>query len=298
MDNPYFVISYEGEKMMLFRTACLCVIIFFILMASPVFAEDAQRVSVEVNGQLLSFDQADYMLAGGRILVPSQHIFAELEAKYSWNEKTQTITVAKGNRTIALALGKSTAVINGKTVKVEQPARIVHDRTMVPLRLVSEALGAKVGWDQETRTAFVDTLEKKLGIMEKGMLALAAQGKVKGFEFALGTLRTEIETKCGKPVESFYYEGGEFFTYAACDCIIYYDESNAASIFWLGRERIGNVKTADVRKILGKPRWEEESQTHIIYLLYYPAGKNSIMFRSSSKNGTINGLWLSDRLWE
>lgn len=286
--------------MMIFRSACFLLIVFFACMAGTASAEEAQRVSVEVDGDVLSFEQADYIVAGGRILVPYQQIFAELEAKQSWNGKTKTITASKGTRQVVLTVGKSIAVINGKKVQIEQPARIIGDRIMVPLRLVSEALGAKVSWDLETRTAFVDMREKTLGIMENGMLALAAQGEVKGFPFALGTARTEIEEQWGKPGESFYYEGGEFFIYKGCDCAIFYNETNQASILWLTSAKIGHVKTADVRQILGKPKWEDEDQTHTGYLLYYPAdnNSNSIMFHASSKNGTIVSLWLSDRLWE
>lgn len=286
---------------MVFRSACVLLIaIFTFFAAETASAEVTQRVSVEVDGEVFSFEQADYILTGGRILVPDQHLFVRLGAKNSWNEKTKTITATKGTRKLALTVGKSIAVINGKKVKVEQPARIIGERTMVPLRLASEALGAKVSWDPETRTAFVDMREKKLGIMDKGMLSLGAQGKVKGFPIELGTLRTEVEQKWGKPSEIFYYEGGQFYMYKVCDCAIFYNESNAASILWLGSANIGHVKTADVRQILGKPKWEEESQTYTEYLLYYPTGSssNSIMFRSSSKNGTVNSLWLSDRLWE
>lgn len=49
-------------------------------------------------------------------------------------------------------------LVNGKEVKSDVPAVIMNGRTMVPLRFVSEAFGANVGWDDSTATATVKPL--------------------------------------------------------------------------------------------------------------------------------------------
>lgn len=46
-------------------------------------------------------------------------------------------------------------IVNGKEIEPETPAFIENERTMVPLRFISEALGLKVGWDNDTRTVTV-----------------------------------------------------------------------------------------------------------------------------------------------
>ncbi|MFZ5826615.1 MAG: stalk domain-containing protein [Bacillota bacterium] len=53
--------------------------------------------------------------------------------------------------TIRLPIDSPTATVNGRTVTLDAPAMIVENRTLVPLRFVSEALGAEVGWNGETR---------------------------------------------------------------------------------------------------------------------------------------------------
>ena len=53
--------------------------------------------------------------------------------------------------TIRLPIDSPTATVNGQTVTLDAPAMIVENRTLVPLRFVSEALGAEVGWNGETR---------------------------------------------------------------------------------------------------------------------------------------------------
>jgi len=47
-------------------------------------------------------------------------------------------------------------VVNGKEVEGDVPALNVKGRTLIPLRLVAETLGAEVGWDAATYTARVD----------------------------------------------------------------------------------------------------------------------------------------------
>lgn len=46
-------------------------------------------------------------------------------------------------------------VVNGKAVHGEVPGINMEGTTLVPLKVVSEALGAKIGWDQATSTASV-----------------------------------------------------------------------------------------------------------------------------------------------
>lgn len=277
-------------------------LLFLLMFAAPAWASEyrqAKPVSGEVDGHIISFEQQDYVILNERILVPPEKLLSLLEAKYSWNEKSKTLTADRGSRRIVLTVGKPTANVNG-TVKRAMPSVQLHNsRPIIPLRLVSEALGAKVEWYSDTRTAIVITKPKKLGIVQKELLTIAAEGKMKGFPFPLGTPRQVIEKSLGTPIADDYYEGGQFFLYANCHCSLLYNEKHQLSILWLGREKIGMLRTADIRRILGKPKWEDNSATHDgIYFLYYPAGKNSITFHASSKHGVIDSLWLIDRPWE
>lgn len=58
---------------------------------------------------------------------------------------------------IVLRIGGYAAEVDGKSVALDQPAYIERatNRTMVPLRFVSEALGAKVDWDAATQTVTI-----------------------------------------------------------------------------------------------------------------------------------------------
>lgn len=51
--------------------------------------------------------------------------------------------------------------VNGKSISMDTPAQIINGRTMVPVRFVSEALGAKVSWDEKTSTVIIATDKDK-----------------------------------------------------------------------------------------------------------------------------------------
>ncbi|MCL6446602.1 MAG: hypothetical protein K6U04_00385 [Armatimonadetes bacterium] len=61
----------------------------------------------------------------------------------------------KGGADIVLKIGAEAATKNGKTVQLAQPAQIINDRAMVPLRFISEALGASVEWEEDTQTVHI-----------------------------------------------------------------------------------------------------------------------------------------------
>lgn len=79
-------------------------------------------------------------------------IFEALGASVSWDARTFTVTGTKGSTVVTITLDAPEATVNGTYVPLAQPARLIGSRTYVPLRFVSEALGARVGWDGETAT--------------------------------------------------------------------------------------------------------------------------------------------------
>jgi len=111
----------------------------------------APAIAVNINGQQLNFDVPP-IVQQGRTLVPLRAIFQALGAAVTWDQNTQTISASKGNTQISLKPGESVANKNGTKVKLEVPATIVDGRTMVPVRFVSESLGAQVSWDESTRS--------------------------------------------------------------------------------------------------------------------------------------------------
>lgn len=115
----------------------------------------AADAKVYLDGNMLAFDVPP-VIEEGRTLVPLRAIFEALGAEVTWDGDTRTVTAQKEQVKIQLQIGSNTACINNQPVELDVPARIVNDRTLVPLRFVGEALGAEVDWDGATRTVRIE----------------------------------------------------------------------------------------------------------------------------------------------
>lgn len=107
-------------------------------------------VRVILNGRTLQFDVPP-IIEDDRTLVPLRVIFEALGAGVEWDGTTQTVKAERHGTIIMLVIGGG-AHINDQSVELDVPAKIVNDRTLVPLRFVSEAMGCRVDWDGATRT--------------------------------------------------------------------------------------------------------------------------------------------------
>lgn len=124
--------------------------------ASAASVQQAQfeEVNVTIDGVLQHFPQSA-ILYKGSTMVPMRGVFEALKAEVKWDGATQTVTATKGDTTIKLTIGNNYAYVNGQKVALTAEAIIVNGSTMVPLRFVAEALGAKVEWDGDTKTAII-----------------------------------------------------------------------------------------------------------------------------------------------
>lgn len=107
-----------------------------------------------VNGESSYFSK-DGINQNGTTLVPLRGIFETLGATVLWNQKDKTITAKKNGKTIWLKVGSKSAKVNGNKVAVTVAPIVKDGKVFVPLRFVSEALNATVGWNQETATVTI-----------------------------------------------------------------------------------------------------------------------------------------------
>jgi len=111
----------------------------------------APYVRVFVDGSPVAFDQAP-VIANGRVLVPLRGVFERLGATVAWDPALQTVLAQRAATSVSLRIGSPQAFVNGQPQVMDVPALLVGGRTMVPLRFVSQTLGADVNWDAATST--------------------------------------------------------------------------------------------------------------------------------------------------
>ncbi|GAX89988.1 hypothetical protein EFBL_1614 [Effusibacillus lacus] len=132
----------------------------------PFFAaEKSSVVTVYIDGKQQTFDPPAQVV-NGRTLVPLRAIFEKLGAKVDWEDATQTVKASKDGKKVQLRIGSNKAYVNEEERTLDVPAQLIQDRTMVPARFVSEALGAKVGWDGELQSVFVQTRQDVVAVLE------------------------------------------------------------------------------------------------------------------------------------
>ena len=90
-------------------------------------------------------------IVDGRTMAPLRFVGEVLGAEVIWDGETQQVAYTAGERRITLTVGQATATIGGYDVVMDIPPMIINDRTMVPVRFVSQWLGAIVRWDEALR---------------------------------------------------------------------------------------------------------------------------------------------------
>ena len=111
-------------------------------------------VYVKFDGNILGFDVPP-IIEDGSTLVPMRFLFEQMGADVEWDGKTKTTTATLGYKEITFSIDNVNARINNKPAKMDVPARLINDKTMVPLRFLSENMGYDVDWDADSRTAII-----------------------------------------------------------------------------------------------------------------------------------------------
>jgi hypothetical protein len=100
-------------------------------------------------------------ITSGRTMVPLRFIGEALNAKIDWEPSSRRVSYELGDMKLYFWVDKKEAKINigpkyTKTIPLDVAPVIVQGRTFVPVRYVSEFLGAKVGWEASSQTVSVD----------------------------------------------------------------------------------------------------------------------------------------------
>lgn len=136
------------------------------LLLSSVFTFNVlaqENPSVVLNGTKLAFDVPPQII-NGRTLVPFRAIFETLGYEVFWDEENR---IAMGAHTgkdliVGFKIGYpatfSAKVSDSKKlneIPIDVPAQVVNNRTMIPLRALSDSIGANVQWDGNTSTVYI-----------------------------------------------------------------------------------------------------------------------------------------------
>lgn len=114
-------------------------------------------VTVTVDGNTLQFPLQDPIIIDGRTLVPMRTIFEALGADVQWIDENgvKSIIASTDSTTINMTIDSDKFYVNGEEKILDVPAQLINDKTLVPIRAVSESLGCSADWDNETKTVII-----------------------------------------------------------------------------------------------------------------------------------------------
>ena len=160
-------------------TFCAITALVMIVLVGPVITNaNTEDIRVFLDGEILAFDVPPQII-NGRTMVPFRVIFEALGASVEWEEEFQQISArenfGRGLVSVHLTIGQGemfveTRVDNSNVpmgvaitglystterVALDIPPQIVDNRTLVPLRSVSQSLGAEVDWCGDSRVVTI-----------------------------------------------------------------------------------------------------------------------------------------------
>jgi len=160
-------------------------VLFIALSSLPLQQVNAQgEITVKFNDKKLEFDVKPYV-KDGRTLVPFRKILEEFDTEVSWDGEKQIVTAKKNTTEIYLKIGVNYAYVNGSKVNLDVPPEISGGRTFVPLRFISENLGAEVSWEGSTNTASIT--------YNNNTYKIGQQGSYKDLMFNISKIDTSSE---------------------------------------------------------------------------------------------------------
>ena len=95
------------------------------------------------------------LVKGGQIYVPLRSMFEAMGATVTSSADGKTVTATKPGASVSVTLGKNIVVVNGEERPLDVAPILYRGIVLVPVRVLSEALGAYVQWVPERRVVVV-----------------------------------------------------------------------------------------------------------------------------------------------
>ncbi len=207
----------------------LIVVLVMAMSISTAFGYSKTDIEIKPGDNIARVDGKEAVLdvpakiINNRTMVPLRFIAESMGFFVDWDPISRTVIIGEGNY-ILLPIGSSTATVNGVGVSLDSPAIIENSRTLVPIRFVSENLGAKVDWDPKARIASIEfssqmdkaielyggeasAIEKKVLDALDDAFAYEVATKLAGFGDALdGSGFHLVGSKAGKEASEYVFD--------------------------------------------------------------------------------------------
>ena len=140
-------------------------LIGLIIMSGFAASASSAAIKLEIDGKNVASDVAP-IVKDGRTLVPIRIVAETLGAQVDWSASQQKATITTAAYTLVFTIGSASYTVNGSSKTLDVPPEIINGRTMVPLRVISESIGATVNYDNAANTAKVNYFTEMSGTVK------------------------------------------------------------------------------------------------------------------------------------
>jgi len=163
-------------------------------MSLQASAQSPGQYSVAINGTPVNLSPAP-IERGGRVFVPLRGVFENLGASVVYN--AGQINATTSTHSVSLRVGSNQAIVDGATQALESAPFILGSSTYVPLRFISQALGAGVNYESSNRLVSITTNGSMGGSVSTSRTTLPAGTSI------VGTLTRDLSTKTAQVGDTF-----------------------------------------------------------------------------------------------
>ena len=112
-------------------------------------------IKVVVDGKEIIFTDQAPIIKNDRTMIPLRGVLETMGIDIVWNAEEQSITAERGDSYALFKIGETTLKTAEGEITLDVAPEIINDRTMIPLRAVTESFGAEVTWDADTKTVTI-----------------------------------------------------------------------------------------------------------------------------------------------
>jgi len=144
--------------------------IFYIILITTLFAilfplsstfAQSSEIKILLDNQPLE-TVVPSVIENDRLFVSARNVVEALGGRITWFPALKLMTVNINGRTARLVIDDPSLEIDEKVISLEIPARILHNRVMIPLELLKIIAEVDIKWENQTKTLSINTIRPYL----------------------------------------------------------------------------------------------------------------------------------------
>lgn len=160
--HRFDAVTITGGFIIMHKKIFFATLFLLLLLSIPIYCmASTNPIEIYINDVKIESDVSP-IIVNDRTLAPVRVISENLGAEVYWDNDNRLAQIVTPSKTIILKIDDTKALVDGQEVILDVPAKIVNDRTMVPLRFLGETLGAKVSWDNDLRRVIINRTGTKI----------------------------------------------------------------------------------------------------------------------------------------